>query len=28
LNEFNKDNVRYQANIQAEIQKHNSDLQK
>ena len=28
LNEFNKDNVRYQANVQAEIQKHNSDLQK
>jgi hypothetical protein len=28
LNEFNKENVRYQANIQAEVQKHNSDLQK
>jgi len=28
LNEFNKENVRYQANVQAEAQKHNSDLQK
>ena len=28
LNEFNKENVRYQANVQAEVQKHNSDLQK
>jgi len=28
LNEFNKENVRYQANVQAEIQKHQSDLQK
>tara|TARA_R100000234_G_C5002005_1_gene180731 strand:+ start:357 stop:2714 length:2358 start_codon:yes stop_codon:yes gene_type:complete len=28
LNEFNKENVRYQANVQAELAKHNSDLQK
>ena len=28
LNEYNKENVRYQANIQAELAKHNSDLQK
>jgi len=28
LNVFNKENVRYQANVQAEVQKHNSDLQK
>ena len=28
LNVFNKENVRYQANVQAEAQKHNSDLQK
>ena len=28
LNEFNKENEIYKANIQAEIQKHNSDLQK
>ena len=28
LNEFNKENARYQANIQAELAKHNSDLQK
>tara|TARA_Y100001938_G_scaffold103547_1_gene141318 strand:+ start:779 stop:3856 length:3078 start_codon:yes stop_codon:yes gene_type:complete len=28
LNEFNKDNARYQANVQAELAKHNSDLQK
>ena len=28
LNEFNKENARYQANIQAEIAKHNTDLQK
>ena len=28
LNEFNKENVRYQANIQAELAKHNTDLQK
>jgi hypothetical protein len=28
LNEFNKDNVRYQANVQAELAKHNTDLQK
>ena len=27
LNEFNKENVRYQANVQAELAKHNSDLQ-
>ena len=27
LNEFNKENVRYQANIQAELAKHNTDLQ-
>ena len=27
LNEFNKDNVRYQANVQAELAKHNTDLQ-
>ena len=28
LNTFNKNNVRYQANVQAELAKHNSDLQK
>jgi len=28
LNEYNKENARYQANVQAETQKHNSDLQK
>ncbi len=28
LNEFNKENTRYQANVQAELAKHNSDLQK
>ena len=28
LNEFNKENVRYQANVQAEITKANADLQK
>ena len=28
LNEFNKENARYQANVQAELAKHNSDLQK
>ena len=28
LNEFNKENSIYQANIKAEIEKHNSDLQK
>ena len=28
LNEFNKENVRYQANVQAELAKHNTDLQK
>ena len=28
LNEYNKENARYQANIQAELAKHNSDLQK
>ena len=27
LNEFNKENVRYQANVQAELAKHNTDLQ-
>jgi hypothetical protein len=27
LNEFNKENARYQANIQAELAKHNTDLQ-
>ena len=27
LNEFNKENTRYQANIQAELAKHNTDLQ-
>ena len=28
LNEFNKDNARYDANIKAELAKHNTDLQK
>ncbi len=28
LNEFNKENTKYQANVQAELAKHNSDLQK
>ena len=28
LNEYNKENARYQANVQAELAKHNSDLQK
>jgi transposase len=28
LNEFNKENVRYQANVQSELAKHNTDLQK
>ena len=28
LNEYNKENSRYQANVQAELAKHNSDLQK
>ena len=28
LNEFNKENTRYQANVQSELAKHNSDLQK
>ena len=28
LNEFNKENVRYQASIQAQLAKHNSDLRK
>jgi len=27
LNEFNKENARYQANVQAELAKHNTDLQ-
>jgi hypothetical protein len=27
LNEFNKDNVRYQASVQAQLAKHNTDLQ-
>tara|TARA_R100000655_G_scaffold104882_1_gene152545 strand:+ start:510 stop:1760 length:1251 start_codon:yes stop_codon:yes gene_type:complete len=27
LNDFNKENVRYQANVQAELTKHNNDLQ-
>ena len=28
LNEFNKENARYRANVEAELAKHNSDLQK